>query len=106
MQVTITIHNPDIISATVYSSDLVLTDPSNNAQMATGSFPSTTIHSKADSDIVATFNFPANPETVRFIATLYQGSSYTIHISGDIHIALGALSFTYPLSQDETVPAQ
>ena len=106
VQVTLTINNPNIIGATLSSNDLTLTDPSNNQQMATGSFPSTHISARGDSNIVATFNFPADAETVKFVSGVYEGDSYPIHITGHLHISLGALSFTYFLDQDETVPPQ
>ena len=106
VQVTLTISNPNIIGATLSSNDLTLTDPSNNVQMATGTFPSTDIAARASTDIVASFNFPADAETVKFVSALYAGDPYPIHVAGHLHISLGALSFTYFLDQDETVPAQ
>ena len=105
--VTLSVHNPNIISGDVYSDDLALTDPNNaGAVIGSGYFNSTHISSRTDSDIVAPFIFPPGAETVKVATALYSGHSYPVHIQGDLHISIGALSFTYTLNDDDTIPAQ
>ena len=102
----ITVHNPNIISGNVYSEDLTLTDPSNSAVVGTGYFNSVHVGSRTDTDITAYFLLAASAETVKIATALYRGQSYQIHINGDLHISVGAISFTYTLSDDGTIPAQ
>ena len=105
--VTLSVHNPNIISGDVYSDDLTLIDPNNgNAVIGTGYFNSTYISSRTDTDILAPFFFPASAETAKVVAAVYGGQSYPVHITGGLHISIGALSFTYTLNDDDTIPAQ
>ena len=105
--VNVSIHNPNILSAYVQSTDLVLTDRNNQQQLATGSIDRQHIRSLGDSTVVAMFNFPASTETTTVITAVYvEGQNYPININGHLHLSVGALSFTYHLNEDETIPGQ
>ena len=112
VQVNITVSNPNILSAYVQSSDLVLTDRSSNAnngnQIATGTIARQYVESRGDSNVIAMFNFPADTvETTTVITAIYgRGENYPINVNGHLQLSVGALSFTYHLNEDETIPGQ
>ena len=105
-ELSIAVHNPNIISASVSSNDLVFTDVSTQQLIATGSFPSTTVHAEGYTTITVSLTLPADAETVELVAALYSGHSYTVNIAGDLHFSLGALSFSSYMNADITIPAQ
>ena len=111
VQVNVSIHNPNILSAYVQSSDLVLVDrttANSGTVIAPGSIARQYISSRSDSNVVAVFVFPADStETTTVISTLYLNhQSYPINLNGHLHISVGALSFSYYINEDETIPAQ
>ena len=111
VQVNITVSNPNIIAAYVQSSDLVLTDrttANKGMQIATGTIARQYVSSRGDSSVVAMFNFPAgSTETTTVITAVYvEGDDYPITVDGHLQLSVGALSLTYHLNEDETIPAQ
>ena len=105
--IVVTVHNPNLLSADVSSDALTIQDASNSQQIGNASFSSVHVGSRGDTDISISVSFPKGGETVLLVQTVYANQqSFPVVVQGPLSISLGALSPTYNLNKDYTIPPQ